>query len=211
MGFAAEIIHFSVKISKKCSVNQNPRMNVFEEYAERYDMWYEKNEEIFKRELSIIPPPTHPSIEIGVGTGRFASILGIDVGVDISNSMLRIAKNRGIECIRSDAEYLPFKDHVFKSAYLIFTLCFLENLIKSLCEVKRVLKNDGFLILCIIPKDSGLGREYSSKNSPFYRIAKFYTEKEVKEMLSQSKFEVMEIYKIKLRYSGNDFICFKCK
>ena len=24
MGFAAEIIHFSVKISKKCGVNQNP-------------------------------------------------------------------------------------------------------------------------------------------------------------------------------------------
>lgn len=34
MGFAAEIIHFSVKISKKCGVNQNPLMLISDNLGE---------------------------------------------------------------------------------------------------------------------------------------------------------------------------------
>jgi len=36
-------------------------------------------------------------LEIGVGTGRFASPLGIEYGIDPSEKMLEIAKKRGVK------------------------------------------------------------------------------------------------------------------
>jgi len=182
-------------------------MKVFEVNADRYDRWYEENRELYEKELSTIPHPKRPSLEVGVGTGRFA-IIGIDVGVDISKAMLKIAKNRGVECVLGDAKFLPFKDRSFESVYLIFTLCFLENPIKALFESKRVLKEDGYVVACIIPKDSGLGEEYAGKESPFYKIARFYTENEVEEMLKTAGFKIVDVKKTRLRYSPNDFVCF---
>lgn len=185
-------------------------MSIFESNAERYDRWYEKNRELYERELSVIPKPESPSLEIGVGTGRFA-VIGIDVGVDISLAMLRIAKGRGVECIRADAGHLPFRDRVFKSVYLIFTLCFLDEPVKALSEVKRVLRDDGFFVACVIPRNSGLGEEYAGKDSPFYRVARFYTENEVAEMLRNTGFDITDVRKTRLKHSENDFVCFTAK
>ncbi len=184
-------------------------MDVFETNAERYDSWYERNRELYEKELSVIPRPTSPSLEVGVGTGRFAQPLGIDVGVDVSASMLRIARSRGVECIRADASKLPFKDGVFKSVYFIFTLCFLNEPEKALSEAVRVLDNDGTLCACIVPKDSGLGKVYSAKDSPFYKIAKFYVEKELVEMLENAGLRVVDVKRVWLGHSENDFVCMK--
>ncbi len=184
-------------------------MTIFDANAERYDKWYDRNRDLYERELSVIPKPVSPSLEVGVGTGRFALPLGIDVGVDISQAMLKIAKNRGVECVRADALKLPFKDGVFKSVYFIFTLCFLDEPEKALREAERVLSEDGVLYACIIPKNSGLGELYSSKDSPFYRIARFYTERELKAMLENAKLRVVDIKRAWLGHSENDFVCMK--
>lgn len=185
-------------------------MNIFESNAERYDRWYEKNRELYEMELSVIPKSESPSLEVGVGTGRFA-VIGIDVGVDTSSAMLKIAKRRGVECIRADAGHLPFRDCVFKSVYLIFTLCFLDEPVEALSEVKRVLRGDGFFVVCIIPRNSGLGEEYAGKDSPFYRVARFYTEDEVVNMLRNAGFDITDVRKTRLKYSKNDFVCFTAK
>ncbi|WP_202319914.1 class I SAM-dependent methyltransferase [Archaeoglobus neptunius] len=186
-------------------------MNVFESHARRYDEWYDRNREIYERELFTIPKPSSPSLEIGVGTGRFASALGIDVGVDISLAMLKIAKSRNVESLLADGRKLPFRNNIFKSVYLIFTLCFLDSPTEVLAEAKRVLRKDGFMVVCIIPKNSGLGKEYSFRESPFYRIAIFYTEDEAISMLRRAGFKVMEIRKTFLVHSENDFVCLIAK
>lgn len=182
-------------------------MRVFDVNADRYDQWYEENREMYEKELAIIPQPESPSLEIGVGTGRFA-IIGIDVGVDISKAMLKIAKSRGVECVLSDATLLPFRNRTFKSVYFLFTLCFLENPIKALSEAKRILREDGYIVACIIPKNSGLGEECAGKDSPFYKIARFYTEDEVVEMLKTAGFKIVDVRKTRLKHSSNDFACF---
>ncbi len=183
---------------------------LFEEYAEKYDRWYDRNVDLFIKELGIIYEPESPSIEIGVGSGRFASKLRIDVGVDISKNLLKIARERGVEVVRGDAYSLPFKEKTFKTAYFIFTLCFLENPMKAISEAYRILMDGGMLIACVIPLDSGLGKEYSKKESIFYKIAKFFKESEIKEMLKEGNFEIIDVRKRKLKYSDNDFVCFKC-
>ncbi len=180
-------------------------MDIFDRNAERYDAWYDRNRELYEAELELLPKPASPSVEIGVGTGRFA-IIGIDVGVDISLPMLKIAKKRGIECVAGDAARLPFKDKIFRSAYLIFTLCFLDEPVKALMEIRRVLQ--GTLVACVVPANSGLGREYSGKDSPFYKKARFFTEDEVVSMLRDTGFRVKEIRRRKLKYDENDFVCF---
>ncbi len=184
---------------------------MFDELAERYDSWYDRNWELYKKELEIVKPPASPSLEVGVGSGRFAAPLGIDVGVDVSLRMLKIAKRRGVECVLADAARLPFRDATFRSVYVIFTLCFLEEPLEALQEVARVLRDDGYLVVCIIPLDSGLGEEYSAKGGPFYSRARFYRENEVAELLETAGFQVSSIRKTRLKYSENDFVCFECR
>ena len=183
-------------------------VKTFNLLAERYDSWYDKNSQLFEKELPIIPPPLDPSLEIGCGSGRFMERLGIDVGIDLSGGLLKLAKSRGLQVMLADGRDIPFRDASFSSAYLIFTLCFLECPEEVLIEVKRVLKSNGRLYVCVVPKDSGLGREYSSKNSPFYRISRFYSEKEVESMLRGTGFEIEDVRRIRLTCSENDFVCF---
>ena len=56
----------------------------FEENVAEYDAWFENNRETFSAELEAIKgfvPSVGKGVEIGVGTGRFASSLGITIGV----------------------------------------------------------------------------------------------------------------------------------
>ncbi len=188
----------------------NDVAKIFEENAEKYDEWYERNRDLYLKELKIIEKPMALSIEIGVGSGRFASELGIDLGIDISKNLLEIARKRGVEVVRGDAYSLPFKDKIFKSAYFIFTLCFLKDPKKAISEAYRILSDDGKLIACVIPLDSKLGEEYSGKESIFYRIANFFRESEIKDLLQKNGFKIVRIKKTKLKYSDNDFVCFEC-
>lgn len=185
-------------------------MNPFDKFAERYDEWYNRNYRLFEKELEIIPPPDPLSVEIGVGTGRFAEKLGIDVGIDISLNMLALARKRGLEVVLADGKAIPFKIKSFGSAYLIFTICFAEKPEEMLNEARRVLRDDGKLHVCFVPSDSGLAKSYMKKNSVFYRFARFYSESEVKNFLSNSGFRIVERRSAKLLYSPNDFVCFTC-
>ncbi|MCD6323721.1 MAG: class I SAM-dependent methyltransferase [Desulfurococcales archaeon] len=183
--------------------------NVFDTLHERYDKWYVRHHDLYLKELEAVPHPERPSLEVGVGTGRFAAPLGIDVGLDPSLPMLHHAKERGVECVAGDGALLPFRDNSFKTVYMVFTLCFLESTTKPLKEVKRVLMPDGRFILCIVPADSGLGKEYMRKDSPFYGVAKFYTVEEVQRILKELGFTVVNLRKTLIRYSDNDFVCFE--
>ena len=75
---------------------------VFDRIAESYDRWYDTSEgqAIFNAELkclrSLCEHLRGRWLEVGVGTGRFASILGVTRGIDPSIPMLKIAAERGI-------------------------------------------------------------------------------------------------------------------
>ncbi len=164
---------------------------IFDMLYEKYDKWYEKNKIIAENELKVLEKlkPSGLSLEVGVGTGYFASKLGVKIGVDPSVNMLKIARKRNIEVIAAFGERLPFRDSVFDYAYLIVTICFVSSPIKVLKEIYRVLKPGGKLITAFIPRDSAWGEYYAKKrDSPFYRVARFYTKKEVNDMLIKSGF-----------------------
>jgi ubiquinone/menaquinone biosynthesis C-methylase UbiE len=152
---------------------------VFNHSAQEYDEWFVRNEMAYRSELAAVKaflPLSSRGLEIGVGTGRFAAPLGIEVGVDPAKSMAAIARKRGITVIEAYAEELPFEDESFDFVLMVTTLCFLADPFRALGEATRVLKPRGRLIIGMIDPDSPLGRDYETnkKKSKFYRQAKFH-------------------------------------
>jgi len=185
-----------------------PLETPFDPLAESYDSWYDSEigSKIFELELRTLRKIRFPgpSLEIGVGTGRFAEKLGIEVGVDVSKRMLRIARRRGIEVILADAHNLPFREKSFKTSYFITSLCFL-NAERALREASRVSEN---LVLGIIPRESPIGKIYAEKGKkghPIYSHARFLSAEEVKELLRKSGFRIIEAFSTLFFSSDSDF------
>ncbi|MEM0197441.1 MAG: class I SAM-dependent methyltransferase [Fervidicoccaceae archaeon] len=188
------------------SPREERTFRVFDERIEEYDEWFERQRIIYESELKLTEsfPCSKPCIEIGVGTGRFAAPLGVETGIDPSTSALSLSAARGIEVVRGVAEHLPFRNESFRTAYLIVTLCFVNNPRKTLSEAARVLKHGGRLITCIVPLDSEWGQFYEKRKrageSIFYANAVFYTREQVKSMLNEEKLNFVRTASV-LRYS----------
>lgn len=176
---------------------------IFDKNWERYDNWFEKHRNIYLSELKALKKslPKGTGLEIGVGSGRFASPQGIKIGIDPSINMLMLAKKRGIEAIQGLGENLPFKDSTFDFVLIVVTLCFVNDPECVLSESSRILKTNGKLIVGEINKDSWLGRLYEAKRkkSEFYKAATFYSGDEIIEMLDNVGVRYMESYQTLLR------------
>jgi ubiquinone/menaquinone biosynthesis C-methylase UbiE len=171
----------------------------FDSFAKEYDGWYDSPEGkvLFSMEVTAIRTlmkgVRKPFLEIGVGTGRFAGELGIDLGIDPSQEALAIAARRGISVKQAIGEDLPFSDESFGGIFILFTLCFVDEPCKVLAEARRVLKPDGGLIIGLINRESQWGKLYMKKKEeghPIYKLARFYSVKEVVKMLGSAGMQV---------------------
>ena len=111
-------------------------ISTFNKYAKGYDEWYHKKRGslIFESEVRAIEAlkPEGFGVEVGVGTGVFASRLGVSLGVDPALEMIKIAKKRGVNVIQGLVEFLPIRSECLDYVLLIFTICFLKNPMFSL-------------------------------------------------------------------------------
>ncbi len=176
----------------------NDSRGSFNESALHYDSWYDQNRAAYYSELAAIKKVIGPggrTLEIGVGTGRFAAPLGIKIGIDPAREMLRIARQRGCEVIQAVGECLPFADGVFASVFLITALCFIKQPERLIEEIGRVLKQGGNVIIGMLDKESFLGRWYEErkKESAFYGNARFFSVPEVLRLLGKKKWGDIDI------------------
>ena len=165
--------------------------NIFDNYYQEYDAWYETNKWAYLSELEAVKkllPRNCKGLEIGVGTGRFAAPLGIETGIDISDKMLTVARQRGVDARSGNGESLQFVSSTFDYVAIIVTICFVESPLKVLEETARVLKNKGRVVIGIIDKDSFLGRFYQKKKSIFYKSAQFFSVNEITDLLTEAGF-----------------------
>ena len=167
-------------------------VSVFEELAERYDAWYEEavGRVAFPMEVECLRPLLSglpkPHLEVGVGTGRFAETLDVEVGLDPARSMLRLARQRGLSVVQSVGERLPFPDETFGAVLLVVTLCFVDDPLSVLRESARVVCPGGAVVLGLVLGESPWAEAYLEKGRrghPFYAAAHFYHLREVEEML----------------------------
>ncbi len=170
---------------------------IFDEYAYRYDTWYSRNKVIAKNELRVVERLVCRScwcIEVGVGSGYFASRLRVFFGVDPSISMLYIARSRGVEVIQGVGESLPVRSESLDCAVIIVTLCFADDPAGLILEASRIVKRGGSVIVCIVPKDSAWGRHYieeARRGHPLYSFARFYSVREVEHLLASKSLRVV--------------------
>ena len=172
-----------------------PRIGAFEAHAPRYEAWFARNEAAYLSELFAVRaflPWSGWGLEIGVGSGRFAAPLGVQVGVDPSPAMLALAAARGVEVVVGTAEQLPFPPARFDYALVVTTLCFVDSPARMLAEAHRVLEPGGSLVIGFIDRDSPLGRDYLAHQaeSVFYREATFYSAGEVERLLGDAGFTI---------------------
>ena len=176
-----------------------PKTEPFDKYSEEYDEWFKKNVDLYEAELEAVRQliPLHKSegMEIGIGSGKFAVPLGIKIGVEPSEKMAIKARIQGIEVYPGVAEELPFSDSKFDYVLMITTICFVDDVAKSLKEAFRVLKTGGFIIVGFVDRESELGKKYSEKkeNSRFYKDAAFFSAHEVLRYLKESGFVISNV------------------
>ena len=170
-----------------------PKTSVFQKHFAKYEEWFTENRWIYEAELRAVKaliPEKGLGIEIGVGTGRFAQPLGIKIGIEPSGRMKEIARNRGIEVLDGVAEELPFGNSEFDFALMVTTVCFVDDIDKSLQEAYRILSQDGFLIIGLVDRNSSVGQIYLShqNESVFYKDATFFSVDELIEIMTQIGF-----------------------
>ncbi len=110
------------------------------------------------------------TLEIGCGSGvhfRYASG-GYYIGMDIRSTLLQKACERYSEfsVVNGDGYKMPFRDSSFDRVVSVYVFEHLNRLPDCLKEIRRVLKDDGELLVSI-PAEGGLavelGRKMTSK------------------------------------------------
>lgn len=174
-----------------------PTTAPFQAHTDRYERWFEDHPAVYQSELEALRrlvPTGGRGLEIGVGSGRFAGSLEVEFGVDPADAMLERARDRGVEVARGVAEALPVRDASVDVALVVTTICFVDDLHRTLEEAARVLRPGGVLVLGYVDRESDLGQRYRElrDENPFYRDATFVSTDELLEALEAAGFSEFE-------------------
>ncbi len=170
-------------------------MNLFDLYSQDYEEWFERHPKIYEEEIKTIKSVLQKGrgMEVGVGTGRFASPLGIGFGIEPSRKMAEIARQRNIEIMETTAERMNFEEE-FDFILMVTTICFVKDPFKSIQNCYRALIKGGSLIVAFVDKDSELGRLYEQnrQKSKFYKEAIFFSKNDIIELMKKAGFRDFE-------------------
>ena len=109
------IIYEKIVYYALSKVVQMFRINPYQNYANMYDKWFDKNRQVHRSELRAVRsfiPGELCSLEIGVGTGRFAAPLEIRIGIEPAEGMRKIAQQRGINVLEERLNVFRLKIHL---------------------------------------------------------------------------------------------------
>jgi SAM-dependent methyltransferase len=89
-------------------------------------------------------------LDVGCGTGIYTAAMSergwTATGVDLSDDMLRLARERGVVAVHADAAALPFDDGSFEAVVSMWTHTDVNDFAAVLREVARVLRQDGAFV-----------------------------------------------------------------
>ncbi len=172
----------------------------FDPIAERYDRWYDEPQgaiydRLEKRAVARLLPDRGRGgelLDVGCGTGhwaRFFAKRGFRVtGIDISPSMVRLARAKAISCtsfIVADAHRLPFPDRRFDVVVAITTLEFVRDAEVVVREMARCVRRPGGILLVgALNERAAINRQRKTAGKPTYRQARFFTPRGLRALLS---------------------------
>ncbi len=158
--------------------------NMFDGIAHKYDFLNRllsfRIDVLWRKKVIQLLQPFKPLHILDVATGTADLAIALTVlkpdnitAIDISANMLEIGRqkvaklhlNHRIELQKADCEQLPFGDMLFDAVTVAFGVRNFENLDKGLSEIRRVLKEDGNLVIL----------EFSKvKKAPIKQFYQFY-------------------------------------
>ena len=77
----------------------NNSISTFDKNTLEYDKWFDKHSNIYQSEILALKkaiPPNKKGVEIGSGTGRFSFPFKINIGVEPSPKMSKLAEQKGM-------------------------------------------------------------------------------------------------------------------
>ena len=161
-----------------------------------YEAWYQTTgrradrlEKTLLRRLLTGFSGSSTILEVGCGTGHFTrwfSEWGLQAaGLDLSQPMLVEAIRLGnSSCVRGDGLALPFPTDAFDLVAMITTLEFTPNPAHALAEALRVARCG--LILGVLNRQSGLGRQLRRAGGPIWEAARFFTPAELVHLVRRA-------------------------
>jgi len=142
-------------------------MNHYDTVARIYDLQYNQEQKL-KIEFSLKNLNLKSEsliLDVGCGTGLLFDYVSekVIVGVDISKGILKMAKEKissseNVFLVQADTDYLPFQDGIFDAVFAVTLLQNVPSPIKTLKEINRVAKKDGYIVV------TGLKKKFSLKN-----------------------------------------------
>jgi SAM-dependent methyltransferase len=168
------------------------KTNPFDAIVREYDQWYVDHKFSFLSELEAIKyfvPVSGVGIEIGVGTGRFAVGLGIKQGIEPSEAMATMARQRGIDVLICKAESIPHPDESFDFAIMVAVDPFVDDIERVYREIFRILKPGSKLVVGTLHRDGAKAQNYMRMtDNEVYLNACFHTVPETIHQLEISGF-----------------------
>ena len=154
----------------------------------------------------LVPQAVGRTIEIGVGTGLnlpfYTREVTEVVGIDPSAAILAKARERVAECqvpvtlIEARAEALPWADGSFDSAVVTYSLCSVDEPVRVLRELRRVLRPGGRMVFV----EHGLARAaltraWQQAATPFWRrmAGNCHLDRDIPGLLREAGFRTIEL------------------
>lgn len=135
--------------------------------------YFRRRYEEFEKLYTLFPEKLfNNALEIGCGIGYqsgFLSFISTNViasdidlgnmvkhsrGLDIAREFIQKNNFNNVEVMHANAENLPFKDEQFDFIYCSYSFQYVPDKKKSLTEILRVLKKDGYFF-CVLPTTAG--------------------------------------------------------
>lgn len=177
----------------------------FDRWSRKYDrsilhrIVFNRSHNLFFRELLPHIKKDAKVLDVGCGTGKFAYRLwsvtkGVEIhGIDISNEMIERAKakvnDETIDFKVGDVEELPYESKTFDIVTCSNSFHHYPNQKKAISEMRRVLKDDGKLLIIDGSRDSFFGKVVFGivqiAEGDVYHVF----ENEMKDMLSSLGFD----------------------
>ena len=168
--------------------------DVFEEYAEDYDRWFDEHHDEYLAELArireVLPLQTP-------GPSKWESVQGglLHPWESLSESnhpgpLVGWHGSGGLKSSAGRAEALPFRDGSCSSVLMVTVLCFLDNPDQAFQEIQRVLVPQGTLAIGFIEREGHIARRYLREKGKhrFLSLTRFYSHDEVRGYLCDTGF-----------------------
>ena len=131
-----------------------------------------------ERRRQLVAPLEGDVVEVGAGTGanlpfyeRASRVVAVEPDASMAKRLRRRAAHARVpvEIVTASAESLPFPDETFDGAVATFVLCSVQDVERSLAEVRRVLRPRGTLVLFEHVRGEGRVARWQDRLTPAWR------------------------------------------